>query len=79
MIELNQLLLQLGINSFRQPQGRPAPIPAGSWPTPESPLLAQQAAWADLADLNLQPTPGTERHQATCQRIPLGVGLGVGG
>jgi hypothetical protein len=33
--ELNQLLLQLGLNSFRQTQRRPAPIPADSCQIPD--------------------------------------------
>ena len=41
VIDLSQLLLQLGLNSLRQTQGRPAPIPAGGGEIPEGPLLAQ--------------------------------------
>ena len=73
-IELSQMLLQLGLNSFRQAQGWPAPIPAGGREIPEGSLLAQQTALAELADLNLQPAPGTRRHQGHTPTNPFGGG-----
>ena len=59
---------------FWQPQGRPAPIPAGGREIPERPLLAKKTALANLADLNLQPAPGNRRHQGHMPTDPFGCG-----
>ncbi len=73
-IELSQRPLQLRSESFRQTYGWPAPIPTGSREIPEHPLPAQETPIADLADLQLQPTPGTRRHQGHRPTNPFGSG-----
>ena len=72
-IELSQLLLQLGLNSFRQTQRRPAPIPAGGSQIPERPLLAQQAPLAEFVISSSNQRPEADGTRATDQRIPVGV------